>query len=195
MTRYIAVIVALAASMANASAEEWRGLAVEPEYRCASYKASAYRYSKTADMQIVELLGWSVDKRRTVDGKRNVNYGKLDNAFPSPYTPGVTFRYVQDMDIEHIVARSEAHDSGLCAHPWLWTPFASDALNLTVAGEHVNRTLKRDRDPTTWMPDVNRCWYVETWMAVKRKYGLSIDAAERDALALVMVDCDAGSGR
>ena len=186
---YAIAVVVLACG--NAFAESWRGLVVEPENRCSPYKASAYRYPQTADTMIVERLGWKVDKRRKIGGKRNVDYGKLDNSFPSPYVPGIAFRYIQDMDIEHIVPRSEAHDSGLCATPERWTPFASDPLNLTVSAEHVNRTLKSDREPDEWMPDINRCWYAETWMAVKVRYGLSVDGEEKDALSVVLDRCEA----
>ena len=161
--------------LAAASLDE---LTVAPEERCAPYSAKQYRYSSTLDRKHVEALGYSVDSK-----------GKISNAFPSPYTPGISFRFAQDMDIEHIVARSEAHDSGLCSRPGLWSAFASDPLNLTVAGEHVNRTLKRDKDAADWMPDINQCWYAQTIVDVKAKYGLTVDEAERDALAAVLDGC------
>jgi len=154
-------------------------LTVEPENRCAPYNARLYRYPSDLDRKHVERRGWTVDAK-----------GKLDNAFASPYTPGISFRYVQDMDIEHIVARSEAHDSGLCAHPARWSEFASDPLNITVAGEHVNRTLKRDKDAAEWMPDINTCWYAQTVVAVKAKYDLSVDPDERVALTEVLAECE-----
>ena len=110
------------------------------------------------------------------------------NRFPSPCTAGIAWRYVQDMDMdmdmdmEHIVARSEAHDSALCAAPDRWTPFAPDPPNLTVAGEHVNRALKRDRDPAEWLPHVNRVRYARRRIEIKRNYGLGIGADGRSAL-------------
>ena len=49
-----------------------------------------------------------------------------------PYT-GRWFASPRDTDIEHIVARSEAHDSGLCAADAAsQRRFASDLLNLTL---------------------------------------------------------------
>ena len=176
MRKIIAVaILALAAT--GAFAETWCEIEVKPEHRCAPYDAKQYRYSASADRKIVEALGYSVDRA-----------GMIDRPFPSPYVAGIAFRYLQDMDIEHIVARSEAHDSGLCASPDRWSEFASDPLNLTVASEHVNRTLKRDRDAAEWLPPLDPEWYVNRIVAVKQKYGLSIDAAERDALDLVQPD-------
>ena len=165
-------------------------LPVSPEERCAPYEAASYRYPSTYDIRHVEAQGYQVDTRRRISGERNPDYGRIDHAFPSPYTPGISFRYVQDMDIEHIVARSEAHDSGLCARPDQWTPFATDPRNLTVAGEHVNRALKSDRDAAEWLPDINVCWYARTVIEVKLKYGLSVDYAERDALWAALEDCE-----
>ena len=56
-----------------------------------------------------------------------------------PYT-GRFFLSMKETDIEHIVAVSEAHDSGLCAAgPAVRRQFASDPLNLTLAAPQVNR--------------------------------------------------------
>ena len=154
-------------------------LRVEPEHRCAPYSARAHSYPSDLDRRHVEALGYDVDSK-----------GKISNSVPSPYTPGIAFRYLQDMDIEHIVARSEAHDSGLCADKTRWREFAGDPLNITIAAEHVNRTLKRDRDPADWLPDINRCWFAQRVVDVKAKYQLSVDQREHDALAAVLEGCD-----
>ena len=70
----------------------WRGLVVAPEQRCSPYDADDYRYPQSVEDRIVAELGGV--------------YG--------PYT-GRWFASKSDTDIEHMVARSEAHDSGLCA--------------------------------------------------------------------------------
>ena len=75
-----------------ASAETWRGLVVEPEHRCSRYQSSDYCYLPSVERKIVAELG----------------------KIYSPYT-GECFDTIWQTDIEHIVARSEAHDSGLCA--------------------------------------------------------------------------------
>ena len=72
MNRISILCIAIAMSIHVAAAEEWQGLTVEPEERCAPYKASNYRYSATADARHVERLGWTVDMRRKVNGQRNV---------------------------------------------------------------------------------------------------------------------------
>ncbi len=109
------------------AADTWRGLVVAPEHRCAPYdKRRGYPYSQSLEARIVAGLGG-----RT--------YG--------PYT-GRTFSSRHQTDIEHIVATSEAHDSGLCAADAAARHrFASDLLNLTLAGPRVNRHEKSGKDP------------------------------------------------
>ena len=80
------------AVMHTQSRTSWRGLVVAPERRCSAYDADDYRYPQSVEAQIVAELGGL--------------YG--------PYT-GRWFASQRETDIEHMVARSEAHDSGLCA--------------------------------------------------------------------------------
>ena len=70
----------------------WRGITVAPEDRCSPYDSDDYPYSPSVEPKIVDAQGGT--------------YG--------PYT-GTWFESIKETDIEHIVARSEAHDSGLCA--------------------------------------------------------------------------------
>jgi len=71
----------------------WRGLAVAPEARCAPYSRDDYRYPASVEAEIIAAMGGRI-------------YG--------PYT-GRYFGSPAETDIEHIVAVSEAHDSGMCA--------------------------------------------------------------------------------
>ena len=106
-----------------------------------------------------------------------------------PYT-GRWFVSPRDTDIEHIVARSEAHDSGLCAADAAsQRRFASDLLNLTLSSPAVNRTHKNDKDAAEWLPDLNQCWFADRVVAVRRKFGLTIDPREAAALDRVLVGC------
>lgn len=43
---------------------------------------------------------------------------------------------------------------------------------------------KADRDPAEWLPPNRAFWcrYLEDWLVVKRRWGLSMDAAETAAL-------------
>ena len=150
-----------------AAQTSWRGLVVAPESRCSPYDADAYRYPQSVEDRIIDELGGV--------------YG--------PYT-GRWFASPRETDIEHMVARSEAHDSGLCAADAATRRrFATDLLNLTLASPSVNRNQKRDRDAAEWLPDQNRCWFADRSMAVRRKYGLTIDQREADALERVLSGC------
>ena len=89
-----------------------------------------------------------------------------------------------------IVARSEAHDSGLCAtDAETKRRFASDLLNLTLASPAVNRSQKSGKDATEWLPDLNRCWFASRVVEVRQQYALTIDRSERDVLESILSDC------
>ena len=146
----------------------WREITVAPEERCSPYDSDDYRYSPSVEPRIVEAQGGI--------------YG--------PYT-GRWFEDIKQTDIEHIVARSEAHDSGLCsASPATRSKFASDLLNLTLASPSVNRHQKIDKDVSEWLPELNECWYVDRTVQVRREYGLTIDRAEADAIDRVLAGCE-----
>ena len=106
-----------------------------------------------------------------------------------PYT-GRWFNSSRETDIEHIVARAEAHDSGLCAADQETRQrFAADLLTLTLAAPSVNRYEKRARDASDWLPRLNRCWFAARVVAVRRKYKLTIDQREADTLSHVLAAC------
>ena len=148
--------------------ETWRGLVVASEDRCSPYDPDYYPYSQSVEQQIVANMG-------------GIIYG--------PYT-GTWFDSTSQTDIEHIVARSEAHDSGLCAaSAETKRQFASDLLNLTLATPAVNRHQKSDHDAAEWLPDQNRCWFANRVVEVRQRYGLTVDQHERDVLESVLSGC------
>lgn len=87
-------------------------------------------------------------------------------------------------DIDHIVALAEAYDSGLPDSQF--RDFAGDLANLTIADPVVNRQQKSDSDAGGWRPPRNTGWFAAQVVAVKQKYGLSVNPAERDALASML---------
>ena len=108
----------------------------------------------------------------------------------SPYT-GEQFATIKNTDIEHIVARSEAHDSGLCAADAATRKaFSRDLLNLTLASPSLNRWEKGAKDAAEWTPDQSLCWFAETVVEVRQAYELTIDSRERDALEVILAECD-----
>ena len=175
---YAALLVALAAAVlhvtgtqnASLAQEEWRGIRVAAENRCAPYDRDDYPYSQSVELAIIAREGGSIC---------------------SPYT-NECFDSRFDTDIEHIVAVSEAHDSGLCAaSATIKRQFSSDLRNLTLASPGLNRNQKRAKDAADWMPAQNRCWFANQIVTVRRAYNLTIDRREANALDHVLATCDA----
>ena len=165
--RWMVVCGVVVGAVASADEGTWRGLVVAPEYRCSAYDSDDYRYAQSLEARIVARLG---------------------DIF-SPYT-GRCFDDARETDIEHIVARSEAHDSGLCAADVATRRrFAADLANLTLASPEVNRYQKGAKDASAWLPARNRCWFANRVVDVRRKYGLTIDEREVDALEPVLATC------
>ena len=153
---------------ATAASANGLGVRIEPENRCSHYDSDDYPYPQSVEPRIVSQQGGRI-------------YG--------PYS-GAYFASIGETDIEHIVARSEAHDSGLCGRgSAAKEAFARDLLNLTLASPSVNRYQKVDKDLAQWLPDLNRCWYVNQVVLVKRKYDLSMDRAEAETARRVLASC------
>ena len=150
------------------SSNDSLGIRIEPENRCSSYDADDYSYPQSVEPQIVAQQGGRI-------------YG--------PYT-GTYFASTGETDIEHIVARSEAHDSGLCAvDSAARKAFGRDLLNLTLASPSVNRHQKIAKDLAEWLPALNECWYVNQVVLVKRKYNLTMNQAEASKAQQVLASC------
>ena len=151
-----------------ASTGTWRGIRVAPECRCTPYDRDDYPYPQSVEARIADRLGGMF----------------------SPYD-GTRFSNLRESDIEHIIAVSEAHDSGLCAaSAAVRRRFSSDPDNLTLATPRLNRNEKGARDAAEWLPARNRCWFAATIVAVRREYGLTIDRRETAALDAVLRECD-----
>ena len=101
------------------------------------------------------------------------------------YYDGVVTRSATTFDIDHLVPLAEAWDSG--ARRWsvdTRTRYANDLgdrRTLVAVSASSNRS-KSDRDPADWMPRLGTCRYVQQWTAVKIRWSLKVDAAEKRAL-------------
>ncbi|MEV7420314.1 HNH endonuclease family protein [Streptomyces sp. NPDC089919] len=110
-----------------------------------------------------------------------------------PYT-GARLAYERGqsvMDVDHVVALSDAWQKG--ARRWdegKRIAFANDPLNLVAVDAAANRR-KGDGDAASWLPHNReyRCPYVAAQVAVKKKYGLWVTAAERDAMRRILSGC------
>ena len=165
--KWIALIAALVIQTNAVGQETYRGVRIEPEFRCAPYDRDQYPYPQSVESEIIAGIGKV--------------YG--------PYT-GQCFATSRETDIEHIVPLSEAHDSGLCsANAATKARFARDVLNLTLASPRVNRYEKGAKDAAEWQPRRNACWFVNRTLEVRRKYGLSIDRREAVAIERRLASC------
>ena len=145
-----------------------QGITIAAENRCSTYNSDDYSYPQSVEQQIVDAMG-----------------GRIY----SPYT-GKYFGSTGETDIEHIVARSEAHDSGLCsASIQTRRDFSQDLDNLTLASPAVNRQQKVAKDLAEWLPEQNKCWYVNQVVAVKREYSLTMDSAEAQKAVEILTGC------
>ena len=103
------------------------------------------------------------------------------------FADGRIWTSASDLEIDHLVALSEAWASG--ARSWSSLQrqrFANDLgfrWSLNAITSSVN-SAKGDADPAQWLPpEVGvRCAYAIRWMEVKYRWRLSIDATERSAL-------------
>ena len=150
-----ATSVAVLAGADNPGSTTWRGLVVAAEVECMDYASANFRHSPSVEQKIADNLGgwWS-----PYDG----------TAFPN-----------EESDIEHIVAKSEARDSGLCAaSAEIQKRFTNDMDNLTLAAPTLNRYEKVAKDAAEWQPEHNSCWFAGRVLAVKLEYGLTVDPPE-----------------
>lgn len=96
-----------------------------------------------------------------------------------------------NVDVDHVVALKEAWDSGIANGDL--EAFGGDTSNLTLLTSGVNRS-KSDQDIAEWTPGNALCHYVETYVATKVEYDLSVDQAEKAALDDLAADCGGGNG-
>jgi hypothetical protein len=100
----------------------------------------------------------------------------------SPYDNN-SYSYPADVDIDHVVALKEAHDSGA----WAWSAAKreqyandlSDGRHLIAVKDSENQS-KSDKDPSNWIPKNKAylCTYLADWVAIKAHWKLSMDTSE-----------------
>ncbi|MDT0382507.1 HNH endonuclease family protein [Streptomyces sp. DSM 42041] len=98
------------------------------------------------------------------------------------------------LDIDHMVPLAEAWDSGA----GMWSAKEREAYANDLGDERAliavtarsNRS-KADQDPATWLPphQAYRCEYLTDWVAVKTRWQLTVDGAERQALTEGLAGC------
>jgi hypothetical protein len=100
---------------------------------------------------------------------------------------GVTTADASTFDIDHMVPLAEAWQSG--AYRWssgTRARYSNDlryGAALIAVTAHSNRS-KGEQEPQDWMPEraSYRCTYVANWVAVKWRWNLRVNRAEKDFL-------------
>ena len=157
----------------SADAETWRGLRVCSERLRDGYDRDAFGTGyRTLEDDIIAALPPTM---------------KANGQVYTPYSCiafDITSSGTAATDIEHIVALAEAHDSGIADDRR--RDIASDLDNLTIADPTVNRSQKGAGDAAEWMPTHHGAWFADRVIRVKLEYGLTVDPAERAALAALL---------
>ena len=110
------------------------------------------------------------------------------------YYDDATWSEQTDLDIDHMVPLAEAWDSG--ASEWTtaqrrdYANDLGDERSLVAVTDNENQA-KADQDPAEWMPPYEpaQCRYISEWVAVKTRWRLTVDTAERDALTEWAEEC------
>jgi len=159
-------------------------LKVQPEYT-SGYARSKFGGWIDADGDGLDTRAEVLITESTVNVTityRTVRTGKWLSLYDN-----VTWTNASDVDIDHVVALSEAWKSG--AYAWSSArrlAFANDlgvSWALRAVTDNVNMS-KGDRDPSSWIPSyrVAVCIYLVGWVAVKLRWGLSVDVAEKSSI-------------
>ena len=169
-------------------------LVVSNEAFGSSYKRSSFRHWIDADSN-------GCDTRRDVlaaETTKPVNCRTLSGGAWVSAFDGVRTTNASGFDVDHMVPLKEAWESG--AHSWdsgTRTRFANDLAyehSLIAVSARSNRS-KSDRDPNNWMPTTSsfHCQYVGRWIAVKYRWSLSVDPAEKSFLESKVASCGSAS--
>ncbi|GJF30370.1 hypothetical protein KNE206_30700 [Kitasatospora sp. NE20-6] len=98
------------------------------------------------------------------------------------------------LDVDHLVPLAEAWDSGASA----WTAAERQAYandldedRALIAVSAASNRSKADKDPADWQPPATayRCRYAADWTAIKTRWHLAADPAEKAALEALKADC------
>jgi len=170
-----------------------QGLRTAPDEHGATYQRSAFGYGDGP----FDPDGDGCWTRREVlirdhVGPLEIGRGcRLTGEWRSVYD-GRTTTDPDAFTLDHLVPLAEAWRSGADR----WAPsrlvaYGNDLgyrWSLVAVTAAVNED-KGDQDPATWLPERDRCTYVAAWVAVKTRWRLTVDRAERAALARELDGC------
>ncbi|MEU4828799.1 HNH endonuclease family protein [Actinomadura sp. NPDC023710] len=165
------------------------------EERREGYKRDSFRHWIDADRD-------GCDTRREVLLAEAVQAPEVGDRCRLTEGTGTWYSYYDDtqitgqrtLDIDHMVPLAESWDSGAYA----WTAqrrqdYANDLGDdraLVAVTARSNRS-KADQDPRQWLPPhaPARCRYIGEWTAIKLRWSLAADPAEKTTLTQLAAEC------
>lgn len=188
-----AAAVAVAFLAASADAAEFMGVRIAPEANSDTYDRDDWRHWTDADDDGLrtrdEVLASESLATVAMDGVK-VQGG----LWSGPYT-GLVSNRTRDFQIDHMVPLKEAHESG--GHAWTAAEkeaYANDLSNPQhlIAVKGGSNGSKGAKDPAEWLPPNRAYWctYLADWVEIKRRWDLTMDQAEADAIRKGLNVCD-----
>lgn len=151
-------------------------------------------------------LGWDADRDGCTTRKevlireaRSIDHVSRSCAVYGTWVSVYDDRRTDDpysLEIDHLIPLAEAWHSG--ASEWSHRRqigFGNDLgyrwslIPVTAALNQGEGSGKGDKEPGEWLPPKHRCSYVKAWIAVKYRWRLTVDGAEREALAKGLDRC------
>ncbi len=185
----LSVLTGLPAEAATTSAKSLLSkLTVRAESGSSSYVRAKFRAWIDADGDSCDTREEVLLAESRVTTRRGAGCRVMSGRWYSPYD-GRTWTNPSDVDIDHVIPLKEAWESGARS----WSPdtrkrFANDlsfGWSLDAMTDNLNSS-KQARDPAGWLPPRAKCRYVTHWIAVKYRWRLTIDRAEKAKAAAIL---------
>jgi hypothetical protein len=182
---------------AGSLSEQLAALPIAPEDTGAHYKRDDWleEWARTGECTTRETVLRNQGQNVVVGANCQPTSGQWTSSYD-----GVTVTDPSKLDIDHVVPLAEVARSGPVVNgrrqrPGDWPveqrhAYANDPEGLVAVTASSTRS-KGDDDPARWLPDLNKCAYIGSWLHMKTKYHLSIDQQEHDAIASVITTCPA----
>lgn len=165
-------------------------LPVRAESGASTYDRDRFGYPDDADHDGCDTRAEVLMQESTTATTRNTSCTIQSGRWRS-FVDGKVWTDPTKVQIDHLVPLSEAWASG--ARAWSASRlerYGNDlgyAWSLNAITGSLNMA-KGDGDPAQWLPPLlsARCVYAIRWMAVKFRWGLSVDTTERGALVRLL---------
>lgn len=191
-TRVLVLFLALLSGLLQTPAQADNIQLTVAEDKTTGYNRSAFKHwidvdKDGCDTRAEVLIEEAIVKPK-IGPKCKLTGGKWISAYD-----GKTITNSSQLDVDHLVPLAEAWRSGA----WKWTAaqrqaYANDLENpeaLIAVTATTNRS-KSDKDPALWIPQVNKCDYLQNWVLIKSRYSLSVDKNEERMLRMLLSNCE-----